>query len=140
AVTGLERLTGSAAEVSLRYTLLAHTNAIRSNDTSPPNIVFIMLESTRASATEIHGGPEGVSPFLKELASTSLVAERAQAVVPHTSKALVAINCGFEPVLTMHILEADRGIPGKCLPHLLKPYGYSTKFIQSAQGSFENRR
>lgn len=140
AVTGLERLTGSTAEVSLKYTLLAHTNAIRSKDTSPPNIVFIMLESTRASATEIHGGPEGVSPFLKELASTSLVAERAQAVVPHTSKALVAINCGFEPVLTMHILEADRGIPGKCLPHLLKPHGYSTKFIQSAQGSFENRR
>lgn len=140
AITGFERLTATGSAVNLNYMLLAHTNAVRASDAPPPNIVFIMLESTRASATELHGGPEGVSPFLKELATTSLVAERAQTVVPHTSKALVAINCGFEPVLTMHILEADRGIPGKCLPHLLKPHGYDTKFIQSAQGSFENRR
>lgn len=140
AITGFERLTATGSAVNLNYMLLAHTNAVRATEAPPPNIVFIMLESTRASATELHGGPEGVSPFLKELATTSLVAERAQTVVPHTSKALVAINCGFEPVLTMHILEADRGVPGKCLPHLLKPHGYDTKFIQSAQGSFENRR
>lgn len=138
--TGIEHLFSSDTPVNLRYSLLSHMNVIRSGGEHSPNVVFIMLESTRASATELHGGPEGVTPFLSVLGSKSLVAERAQTVVPHTSKALVAINCGFEPVLTMHILEADRGIPGKCLPHLLKPHGYHTKFIQSAQGSFENRQ
>lgn len=103
-----------------------------------PHVAFIILESTRATATDLHGA-DGVTPHLAKLAESSLVARRAQAVVPHTSKALVAIICGFEPYLRMPILEARMGVPGECLPTLLRDHDYRSIFLQSATKQFEDR-
>jgi lipoteichoic acid synthase len=105
-----------------------------------PNIVVLVLESTRASGTTVYNPALQTTPFLAKLARRSVVAERAHAVVPHTSKALVSILCGFEPYLEMPIVEATKGLPGRCLPSLLKDQGYWSLFMQSATGSFESRQ
>ncbi|MEZ4459262.1 MAG: sulfatase-like hydrolase/transferase [bacterium] len=104
-----------------------------------PNIVILILESTRASGTTVYNPELKTTPFLAELAAKSVVAERAHTMIPHTSKALVTILCGFEPYLEMPIVEATKGLPGRCLPGLLNDVGYSTVFLQSATQKFESR-
>lgn len=105
------------------------------------NVVVILMESTRARSVSVYNPELRTTPHLEELAKTSLVAERAYAVVPHTSKALVATLCGIEPRLHMPITEAmPDGVPGKCLARLLSEQGYRTAFFQSATQRFENRQ
>ncbi len=104
-----------------------------------PNIVIVLMESTRASATSILGGAEGTTPNLESLAKRGTVFDSAYTVVPHTSKALVAILCGIEPNLDMTIHESMRGIPTDCLPRILGQVGYESAFFQSATYVFENR-
>ncbi len=113
----------------------------RTSEAPPPNVVFVILESTRWEATSLGNPARDTTPFLAELAASSIVATSARAVVPHTSKALVALLCGIEPLLRMPIVEAEpHGIPVRCLPELLRDAGYETGFFQTARGSFENRR
>ena len=105
------------------------------------NVVFILLESTRASATSLYN-PEmkGTTPYMEELAKKSIVAKRAWAVMPHTSKAIVSTLCGIPPHLTLKITEAlGAGLPAKCLPKLYREQGYSTVFLQAATKRFESR-
>lgn len=106
----------------------------------PKNLVILILESTRARSMTVYNPELETTPFLASLAKESLVAERAYAVVPHTSKALVSILCGVEPRLRMPITEAEpEGIPARCLADLLGDMGYRTLFMQSATQRFENR-
>ena len=117
-----------------------NTKLEKTPDTQKKNIVFIHLESTRARSVTPYNEDIDTTPFLDELAKKSLVAERAYTVVPHTSKALTAINCGIPPHLVREVTEAQpNGVPSKCLPQLLKEQGYNTVAFQSATAKFENR-
>ncbi len=109
--------------------------------TEQRNVVMVFMESTRARSTTVYNEDLKNTPFMEELARESLVAERAYAVLPHTSKALTAGNCGIEPPLDMDNTEADPdAIPAQCLADLLKEQGYNTAFFQSATEKFERRR
>ncbi|RMG98245.1 MAG: hypothetical protein D6705_06490 [Deltaproteobacteria bacterium] len=106
-----------------------------------PDIVVYVLESTRADLVRPYGPPEAasVTPYLSSLADEAVVVDRAYAVVPHTSKALVALLCGVPPHPETAVVEAARlSVP--CLPRLLASAGYRTAFFQSAHGAFEDRR
>lgn len=106
-----------------------------------PNLVMIGLESVRATATGIYN-PErkAVTPFLNRMAEQSIVYERAYTVVPHTSKALAAVNCGWAPFFRHPIYESHLGTPSDCLAKVLGDLGYATVFFQSPTEHFENRR
>ncbi len=109
--------------------------------TTKRNVVMVFLESTRASATTPYNADLDTTPFLAELAKDSLLVENAYAVVPHTSKALVAGHCGVAPPLDSVNTEAEPDIlPAQCVPDLLKEQGYATAFFQSATETFERRR
>jgi phosphoglycerol transferase MdoB-like AlkP superfamily enzyme len=112
----------------------------RTGSTRKRNVVMVFLESVRASSTTLVDPSLNTTPFLAELAKTSLVASNAYAVVPHTSKALTAGHCGVAPPLDMQVTEAKpRGIYARCLPQLLRDQGYRTAFFQSATEHFEYR-
>jgi arylsulfatase A-like enzyme len=116
------------------------TGFVRTPETKRRNVVIIFLESTRAKSTTPYNKDLDTTPFLAELANESLVMERAYAVVPHTSKALVASLCGIPPLLDTAKTESKPGfIPSRCLPDLLKEHGYRTAFFQSATENFERR-
>ncbi len=109
--------------------------------TQKRNVVFIHLESTRAQSTTPYNEDIETTPFMDKLADQSLMAENAYTVVPHTSKAITAVNCGVNPNLIRAITEAEPdGIPARCLPELLTDKGYDSVFFQSATEDFENRR
>ena len=107
-----------------------------------PNIVLIVLESTRADyvAPYATGDLAGNTPALAAFAAGATTFADAYVTIPHTSKALVGILCGMYARMQMPIVEADRsGIPMNCLPRLLDGLGYRTAFIQSAHSAFERR-
>src|SRR5207237_3028592 len=99
----------------------------------PRNLVVVLLESTRYTATTLGNSDLATTPFLAEMAGTSLVADRAYAVVPHTSKAVVSTLCGLEPPLhvAMHDHLGDE-VASRCLPRLLAGAGYRTAYFQSS--------
>ncbi len=108
--------------------------------TQKRNVVFIHLESTRARSTTPYNEDLKTTPFMDKLAAESFMAENAYTVVPHTSKAITAVNCGVTPNLVRSITEAEpNGIPARCLPELLTEQGYDSVFFQSATQDFENR-
>jgi phosphoglycerol transferase MdoB-like AlkP superfamily enzyme len=123
-----------------RDALPTDTRLVPTSDTEKRNVVVVFLESTRARSTTPYNEDLDTTPFLAELSEESLMAERAYAVVPHTSKALVATTCGVEPPLDTDKTESEPGIlPAQCLPDLLKDHGYQSKFFQSATKTFERR-
>jgi lipoteichoic acid synthase len=116
------------------------TSLTATPETEKRNVVMVVLESTRARSTTPYNQELDTTPFLDELSKESLMAERAHAVVPHTSKALVATNCGVPPPLDTQKTESEPGIiPARCLPELLGEHGYESAFFQSATKTFERR-
>ena len=99
------------------------------------NVVLILLESTRDQYTTPYNEDLDTTPFLNELAKSSLLAEQAYTVMPTTSKANVAANCGIapstaEPVFGGVMEAAPSGIPNR---NTSAPFTYTTtpslKFI-----------
>jgi lipoteichoic acid synthase len=118
-----------------------NTHLQKTSDTEKKNVVFIHLESTRARSTTPYNKNIDTTPYLEELSKHSLTAENAYTIVPHTSKAITAINCGIDPHLVRDITEAEpNGIPAKCLPKLLDEQGYNSVWFSSATEHFEDRR
>lgn len=113
---------------------------VETENTEKRNVVFVFLESSRASATTPYNPELETTPFMDELSRESLFAENAYAVVPHTSKSMVSAHCGVEPPLDTDMTESEPGaIPAKCLPELLGEQGYESAFFQSATENFERR-
>jgi len=116
------------------------TRFVKTPETNTRNVVIVFLESTRARSTTPYNGDLSTTPFLEELSKDSLLFDRTYAVVPHTSKALVASLCGVPPPLDTQRTESEPNvIPARCVPVLLEDHGYRTAFFQSATEKFERR-
>lgn len=108
----------------------------------PPNIVLVVLESTRIDVVPPYAPPErwAESPALAEAAGRAVVFDSVYGSVTHTSKALIGLLCGMYPRLEMPIVETLEGnLPFACLPELLESAGFRTAFLQAASARFENR-
>ena len=117
----------------------ADTTLVQTPRTEKRNVVLVHLESTRAQSVTPYNEELKTTLFLEELTKSSLMAERAYTIVPHTSKASVSVNCGIVPSLVSRTTEAEPGgIPVRCLAHLLKEQGYRSVFFQSSTKDFEN--
>jgi lipoteichoic acid synthase len=117
-----------------------HTRLEPTAQTQRRNVVLIHLESTRSRSVTPYNEDLKTTPFLNKLAQHSLMAERAYTVVPHTSKAIVSVNCGVEPHLVRDITEAEPGgVLARCVADLLKEQGYQTVWFSSATEDFEDR-
>jgi lipoteichoic acid synthase len=112
---------------------------VRESEGPPANVVFIVLESARADSTTPYAPNLHDTPVLARLAAESTLVDRAYTVVPHTSKALVAMLCGFEPRTSAELVESEPdGLPGSCLPRLLRDIGYDSAFFQVGRKRFES--
>jgi arylsulfatase A-like enzyme len=147
ALTGLEKTSGTgedepnvdeeddpyidpASNLSAVDAFLAQTPR-----TEKRNVVLIHLESTRAQSATPYDEDLKTMPFLGELAKSSLLAERAYAVVPRSSKGSTAVNCGVEPPHYPGPEFEPGRIPSPCLGGLLKEQGYRTVWFQSVSNT-----
>jgi phosphoglycerol transferase MdoB-like AlkP superfamily enzyme len=111
---------------------------VPSFETEKRNVVLVHLESTRAQSVTPYNEDLKTTPFLDELAESSLLVERAYTTVPRSSKASVAVNCGIEPPLYPGPEFEPGGVPAQCLPALLKEEGYRTVFFASTFNNMDN--
>src|SRR5918998_2014107 len=116
----------------------AHAKLRETLRTEKRNVVLIHLETTRAQSATPYNEEFATMPFLDELAKDSLLAERAHVVLPRSSKASVAVNCGIEPPLYRGPEFDPGGIPVPCLASLLKNQGYRTVFFASTNNTIDN--
>ncbi|QYJ14212.1 Phosphoglycerol transferase I [Rubrobacter xylanophilus DSM 9941] len=123
----------------VREGLPTETRLERTARTEKRNVVVIHLESTRARSVTPYNEEIETTPFLDELSKKSLFAERAYAVVPHTTNALVAALCGIEPPDRSGTSAVGDGIPARCLPELLDQQGYNSVYFTSSVQTFERR-
>jgi lipoteichoic acid synthase len=110
----------------------AHASLAETSRIEKRNVVLIHLESTRAQSVTPYNEDLKTTPFLNEMAKSSLLIERAYVVVPRSSKATVTVNCGIDPPLYQGPEYEPGGIPVPCLGNLLKDQGYDTVFFQSS--------
>lgn len=69
----------------------------RSLKPDSPNVVLITVDSWRADRLGLYGNPRDTSPFLSELAKTSLVFDRAVATSSWTWPTMVSVATGLYP-------------------------------------------
>lgn len=142
-VTGVKEAISRKDELDTRMVVehpAAGATLARTSRTERRNVVLIHLESTRAQSVTPYNENLETTPFLDELARSSLLAERAYTIVPNTLKASVSVNCGIEPRLWPAAEMVPDGIPARGLADLLKEQGYNTVFFQSSTENFENFR
>ena len=131
-----EAYSGSAADTAPAASLLPAAGSEQRR-----NVVLVHLESTRAQSVTPYNEDLGTTPFLNELAKESLLAERAYAVVPHTTNAIATANCGIDPPLNPWQTSSlgDR-VLSRCLADLLAEQGYDTVWFTSSTATFEIER
>lgn len=133
----LERRFGQGSASAREFELQIARTTPRS--TRQPNVVIVLLESTRATATSLFPPFYDTTPFLKELAGKSLVATRFHAPMPQTKKALQHVLCGWNASHSVRPQSFSLGLNQRCLPNLLREQGYKTVFIQTADEAFDQR-
>jgi lipoteichoic acid synthase len=116
----------------------ASANLAETSQTEKRNVVLVHLETTRAQSVTPYNEDLKTTPYLDELAKESLLGERAYVVVPRSSKATVAVNCGTEPALYEGPEFEAGSTPVPCLASLLKEQGYSTVFFASVSAAMDN--
>jgi arylsulfatase A-like enzyme len=146
-VTGInapsaEKLEGSPEQMpAVTERTLEDASLRETPATEKRNVVLVSLESTRARSVTPYNKDLKTTPYMDELSRNSLMAEWSYTIIPHTSKALTAVNCGINPHTDTDIHEAEPGgIPARCLAELFVEQGYNTAYFQSATEKFENRR
>jgi arylsulfatase A-like enzyme len=117
---------------------------------SLPNVLLITVDGFNATSASAYGFEENTTPFLKELAPTTLFAENAFANAQGTVGAISSILTGKYPV-DLRVLYSNDVLKGtdatQNLPGLLKNYGYHTvqlsystytdAFTHNLQGAFD---
>jgi lipoteichoic acid synthase len=109
----------------------AHAGLTQTPQTQKRNIVLIHLESTRARSVTPYNEDLNTTPFLNELAKSSLLVERAYVgSIPRSFMSNIAVNCGIQPPAQT---DADDpgGMPVPCLAGLLGDQGYSSALFSS---------
>ncbi|MEM6784151.1 MAG: LTA synthase family protein [Bacteroidota bacterium] len=106
------------------------------------NVVVILLESVRATATTVHDSTLATMPFLSRLAEHGTLYERMYASTAYTNKAIVTALGGVPPSPAARAETAEAvpgGLPTPGLPSLLREYGYRTTFVTPATFEFERK-
>jgi choline-sulfatase len=94
---------------------------------TPPNIILITLDTTRADRMGFLGSKGGLTPNLDALAKQSVVFTRAYAQVPLTTPSHAALLTGTYPQFSqIEDLGATLGPDLPYLPDLLHGHGYHT--------------
>ena len=118
----------------------ATIEALRARGVDRPNIIMVVMESTRRDVTQLdRPGAPARTPHLLGLAARGLEVTHGRAIVPHTTKSLFAMLCDRLPMMQLDLYETTDGTGVQCLPRILGEAGWRTAFLQSALGSFEDR-
>lgn len=115
----------------------------RGSGSSPArNVIVVMLESTRASATTVYNPSLQTTPFLLNFSSRGAVVPDMYAVIPKTADAWIAVLYGAYPstndLMTQWPVDKNAQTRQRALPGLLKQQGYTSAFFTPTRLDYEN--
>src|ERR687898_2044512 len=92
----------------------AHARLAQTSLTEKRNVVLVHLESTRARSVTPYNENLNTTPFLNELAKSSLLVERAYVgSIPRSLMSNISVNCGIQPPAQTDA-DASGGMPAPC--------------------------
>jgi arylsulfatase A-like enzyme len=108
----------------------ARTDVPSARRAASPNIVFLLADQLRASATGYGGDPNARTPNLDRLAAASVNFRNAVSVCPVCTPYRAALMTGRFPTTTGMFLN-DAHLPDEelCLAEILRDAGYMTGYI-----------
>jgi arylsulfatase A-like enzyme len=105
----------------------------------PKNVIVVVLESVPTHWLSLYGSKYDTTPRLVREASNSLIFRGVYSHVGMTANSLVSILLGVYPPVTWRQLTQDvPDLAGTSIPQVLKPHGYRSAFITSADISYVN--
>jgi len=117
----------SAGGATLSKTTASKAAAAPSASATPPNIILITLDTTRADRMGFLGSKRGLTPNLDALARQSVVFTRAYAQVPLTTPSHAVLLTGTYPQFS-HLDDLTQPLRATLpyLPDILHQHGYHT--------------
>lgn len=106
------------------------------------NVIYIMLESTRASLVGAYGNGDNLTPNIDALSKTLIVSREFYANSNYTIKGELASWCGIfdnnaKPPISKSV-DAIKNL--RCLPKILAERGYETSYFHGNTSSFNSRK
>ncbi|MBV9453686.1 MAG: sulfatase-like hydrolase/transferase [Rubrobacter sp.] len=102
------------------------------SQTEKRNVVLVHMESIRAQSVTPYNKNLNTTPFLNELAKSSLLDEQAHiGSIPRSSFSNISVNCGIQPPNRLGSETRPGSVPAPCLADLLRDQGYSSAFFSS---------
>lgn len=122
-----------AAILSVTFSLDATASGLNNDSLAPsaqrPNIIILGGDGLSANYLSVYGYNHDTTPFLKEMAKTSLVAENAFPNASSTTASTTTMLTGREPI-TVKVYRYPDVLDGNAsfehLPGILKRQGYTT--------------
>jgi arylsulfatase A-like enzyme len=105
------------------------------------NVILVVLESTGVRYLGLYGSHYDTTPHLGAEAVHALVIDNAYAHVGLSANSLAAITLSMYPYMSWReYTAAYPTFPGTSLAQLLKPLGYRTAFMESADLDYVGQR
>lgn len=111
--------------------LLACSSAIYAQKNDKPNVLFIAIDDLRPDLLGCYGNTEVKSPNINELASESIVFQRAYCQAPISMPSRASVLSGYRPETIHYTRQVTGHVPENTvtLPALFKKNGYNTVSI-----------
>mgnify|MGYP000013173179 CR=1 FL=1 len=108
-------------------------------DTTPLNVVFLIMESHTAQVVDALGGEPGVCPHLSRLIREGILFENCYGSGYRTDQGLVSVLAGYpaQPDQSI-VLLSDKAAKLNSVPKTLRDQGYSTAFFYGGELTFAN--
>src|SRR5699024_9765503 len=102
------------------------------------NVVIITVESLSASYMGIFGNPQGLTPFLDQLAGKSLFFDHVYANGTRTVRGLEAITLSIPPTPGNSLIHQKHNENLFSLGKVFDAHGYVSEFVYGGYGAFDN--
>lgn len=103
-----------------------------------PNVVIIIMESMAASKMKRHGNLQNLTPFLDSLALNSYYFDSIYTAGIHTFNGIFSTLFSYPAIFRQQPMRESRILKYNGISNTLKKLGYSTTYITTHDGQFDN--
>jgi phosphoglycerol transferase MdoB-like AlkP superfamily enzyme len=106
--------------------------------TNKPNVVIVIMESMAASKMKRNGNKLNLTPFLDSLAMNSYYFDSIYTAGIHTYNGVFSTLFSYPAIFRQQPMRESRMLKYNGISNTLKKLGYSTTYITTHDGQFDN--
>jgi phosphoglycerol transferase MdoB-like AlkP superfamily enzyme len=108
------------------------------NNTNPPNIVLVIMESMSAAKMGRFGNPDNLTPFLDSIAQQGYSFDNIYSAGTHTFNGIYSTLFSYPALFTQHPMKSAEIPKYNGIGSTLKKLGYSTTYFTTHDDQFDN--